>query len=517
MKVKTRDGEVELTPEMVCRGMVFRDAANKLFTTGGKRWDDVWYCVFDATTFGVPHRFPHFLGCDPTIATRADCERYGVHGDAAVHGFARARDGGALDLERDAPEGAVYEHVSGGARRVTGAAVPFTDKMRFVGLDARHASPDNVKRLCCYEPDTSERRDGFSALPRWQDVAWREAPRRRCTLAIGDHAEHEDIATGVKWHRQAERMSDAYLKYRAEEWLRSGAKPLQCRKTPEEMADWNRHAEEAERLRGYGGEVPRLLVGVTYRAVRAWLMACGYVASPDSEIGYERFNRGGHSMRLLADNGLHETRLGVRFFAAEMGRDEATICAELTRAAIGLGATDFLAWCMRLWDDSQPPNPAQGAVTRADVTLAPCGHPVVTMVDDSGEHPFHLTEAIAEGLARSIGDVLQFPWTNRESVSQRCPRHPDLLIGCGCTCTACAQESGAESLPDLCLDFAIKAKDYLRTREPALAEEARSLHARISAIMPESDARRGPLDTLLRTMAEAPPRVMVKVEREWSE
>lgn len=159
------------------------------------------------------------------------------------------------------------------------------------------------------------------------------------------------------------------------------------------------------------------------------------------------------------------------------------------------------------------------AVTRADVTLAPCGHPVVTIADDSGaEHVFHMTEAITEGLARSIGDVLQFPWTNRESVSQRCPRHPDLRIGCGATCTQCYREAGngTEShaelphlvplVPDLCLDFAIKAKDYLRTRAPALAEEARSLHARILAIMPESDARRESLDTLLRMVAEAPSR-----------
>jgi len=72
--------------------------------------------------------------------------------------------------------------------------------VRFIGLDARHASPEGVRRLCCGEYG-SDQIDGGNR------TTW--APQ--CTLAIGDHDEHEDLATGVKWAaKQAPTMTWTY-------------------------------------------------------------------------------------------------------------------------------------------------------------------------------------------------------------------------------------------------------------------------------------------------------------------
>lgn len=206
MKIQTNAGEVELTAEMVVRGMVFQwsDGAvttaieTECSTTGRLDHAAVWRSRGPDPKSSATIR--SLLGCDPTIATRADCERYGVHGDAAAHGFARLRGGGALDLRREeiAPEGCVYTHQDGGNRYTTGARVAFTNKMRFVGLDARYARRDHVEWLCC----GAERAGGMVTNAITGEPI--EVPPRRCTLAIGDHDEHEDLATGAKWSAAGE-------------------------------------------------------------------------------------------------------------------------------------------------------------------------------------------------------------------------------------------------------------------------------------------------------------------------
>jgi hypothetical protein len=146
-----------------------------------------------------------FLGCDPTIATRADCERYGVHGDAAAHGFAKLRDGGAVDLaELNHVPGMVFDS----SERMGGRFATIRDfgddnwtstsgtswhlwkavrakQVRFIGLDARYANQGDVDRLCC----------GV-----WGEAVTGDQVRARCTLAIGGHDMHEDLSTGVRWH-----------------------------------------------------------------------------------------------------------------------------------------------------------------------------------------------------------------------------------------------------------------------------------------------------------------------------
>ena len=198
MKIKTNSGDAELTAEMVCRGMVFQSdnwiqnhARDGVLTM---LHDDpgnpgAWKATVD-DSWCFPEHAQRFLGCDPAIATRADCERFGVHGDAAAHGFARLRGGGAVDFEPDGgipmPVGARVHDDTGGQRIVlpqTSYAARFlAERERFIGLDARHASPEDVRRMCCLAPQNG---DIGSAV--------------RCTLAIGDHDTHEDLATGVKW------------------------------------------------------------------------------------------------------------------------------------------------------------------------------------------------------------------------------------------------------------------------------------------------------------------------------
>lgn len=193
MMVKTNAGEIELTAEMVCRGMVFRDPKTGPYTLD--HYDPYVQAWFDnaPSIVSVDVALAHdLLGCDPAIASRADCEHFGVHGDAAAHGFARLRDGGAVDVRNRVVNGAVI--ITGAPTFNGGAGERFVMNNcharvgdRFVGLNADHASPEDVRRLCCGE-------------------RWHEADGiRTCTLAIGDHDEHEDIAHGVKWSAGAER------------------------------------------------------------------------------------------------------------------------------------------------------------------------------------------------------------------------------------------------------------------------------------------------------------------------
>ena len=197
MKIQTNVGDVELTAAMVVRGMVFQDpAASKpnifddnpsVYRNGAEGMREVQ----EALAAGVRHGAIRFLGCDPTIATRADCERFGVHGDAAAHGFARLRGGGAVDLRRVPPTGTVYT-INGG-RRTKGNNAPLIAAGRFIGLDARYASRKDLKRLCCGAERTG---DMVTNAITGEPI---EVPAHRCTLAIGEHDEHEDLATGVRW------------------------------------------------------------------------------------------------------------------------------------------------------------------------------------------------------------------------------------------------------------------------------------------------------------------------------
>lgn len=69
---------------------------------------------------------------------------------------------------------------------------------------------------------------------------------------------------------------------------------------------------------------------IPYATVRAWLVSQGYEVAPDAEEGYERFTRAdGDWMRLLADDGLHDTDAGIRFLANAMKRDAADVLAQL--------------------------------------------------------------------------------------------------------------------------------------------------------------------------------------------
>jgi hypothetical protein len=52
------------------------------------------------------------------------------------------------------------------------------------------------------------------------------------------------------------------------------------------------------------------------------------------------------------------------------------------------------------------------------------------------------------------------------------------------------------NVPDLLLDFSIKVKDHLRTKEPAIKAEAEALYERIVPSVPSTDPRRASLDAL---------------------
>jgi hypothetical protein len=114
MKIKTNAGEVDLTHEVVTKGMVLESTwaapgeppTGRFTIVRRGNCGTVWFFRDVGTTSLVEWRGfcdreqPTFLGCDPEIASRADCERFGVYGDAAAHGFAPLRDGGATDLRK---------------------------------------------------------------------------------------------------------------------------------------------------------------------------------------------------------------------------------------------------------------------------------------------------------------------------------------------------------------------------------------------------------------------------------
>jgi energy-coupling factor transporter ATP-binding protein EcfA2 len=52
------------------------------------------------------------------------------------------------------------------------------------------------------------------------------------------------------------------------------------------------------------------------------------------------------------------------------------------------------------------------------------------------------------------------------------------------------------NVPDLLLDFSIKVKEHLRTKEPALKQEAEALYERLAPSVPPTDPRRASLDAL---------------------
>ena len=192
MKVQTANGPIELTAEMVHPGMVFE-------TREGTRYHIAKLEQYGRVQTGdglsvqwAPYAEqwkPRFLGCDPTIATREDCALYGIAPDidAGKHGFARLRHGGAVDLKAHGrcPRGAVVDSkiVTSAPRYTFVADGTLGASGRLIGLDARYARPEDVRRLCCGAEHPGDA-VVFGA---------------RCTLAIGAHEEHEDIATGVKW------------------------------------------------------------------------------------------------------------------------------------------------------------------------------------------------------------------------------------------------------------------------------------------------------------------------------
>jgi hypothetical protein len=102
---------------------------------------------------------------------------------------------GALDLRHVLmPVGAISQRRD--EERIVLPLTPGTERLlldgeRFVGLHAIYASPEDVRRLCCGEDETiTTASHGFAGV---------SPTGRRCTLAIGGHDEHEDLATGVKW------------------------------------------------------------------------------------------------------------------------------------------------------------------------------------------------------------------------------------------------------------------------------------------------------------------------------
>lgn len=202
MKIKTNAGEVELTAEMARRGMVLETSWwSAVVTVGVDGWTENHIAEDPAACL---------LGCDPAIAAREDCERYGIAPgiDAGAHGFARLRDGGAVDLRRDVVPGMCL-HVLGVGRVMYSRAANLLPTDRFVGLDARHARPEDVERLCC---GTMRRRRAAweashcGARPKpgqtLTDHHGGEQPANgdeRCTKNKGCDGRHVDHARGETW------------------------------------------------------------------------------------------------------------------------------------------------------------------------------------------------------------------------------------------------------------------------------------------------------------------------------
>ena len=140
MLAKTNTGEtVDLgQPENVRRGMVFETSWwSAIVTVGVDGWEP--RCIAEDPAAKL-------LGCDPAHATRADCERFGLApaADAAAHGFARTRDGFAVDLRRWAPTGAVFRGEDGERIELGYGGPTFSDE-RFIGLSAAFASAKDME------------------------------------------------------------------------------------------------------------------------------------------------------------------------------------------------------------------------------------------------------------------------------------------------------------------------------------------------------------------------------------
>lgn len=285
MKIRTNEGEVELTAEMVCRGMVFRDRGCEVVFDGRVDPYDFGYTGFSQWRTALV-QYASLLGCDPTIATRADCERFGVHGDAAAHGFAKLRDGGALDLRRHLPGWWVIQNANG---TFNAGRLPWQlpEGARFVGLDARHANPEDVRRLCC----------------KWLGPQ----PGDRCTLAIGDHDVHEDLATGVKWMASAGKIQEVSRPLRSESY-RAKPQPIGCPdcRAPEGQLC----AEDCVRVARYKA------TRCGARPVRGQVLADGHIAT-----GEEQCARGKEC------DGLHTADFGHRTWHGEPVFLSCPICA----------------------------------------------------------------------------------------------------------------------------------------------------------------------------------------------
>ena len=123
MQIPTNTGPITLAPSDIENGMVFRDPTDNdantfradpaLYTDGIAGMQE----VAEALAADVAAGKVHFLGCDPRLTSRAGCERFGVSStvDAAAHGFARLRDGGAVDLRvrGNVPKGTIISHEYG--------------------------------------------------------------------------------------------------------------------------------------------------------------------------------------------------------------------------------------------------------------------------------------------------------------------------------------------------------------------------------------------------------------------
>ena len=204
MQIPTNTGPITLAPSDIENGMVFRDPTDNdantfradpaLYTDGIAGMQE----VAEALAADVAAGKVYFLGCDPRLTSRAGCERFGVSStvDAAAHGFARLRDGGAVDLRvrGNVPKGTIISHEYGsrvdfdellGAKGAAHGA-----NARFVGLNEDHARPEDVRRMCCGATG-----NGFVFGSPGREVV--------CTLAIGEHDTHENLATGIKWSAPA--------------------------------------------------------------------------------------------------------------------------------------------------------------------------------------------------------------------------------------------------------------------------------------------------------------------------
>ena len=203
---------MKITAEQVRRGMVFEwvGGGERLVCTvdGAERFDDItrgpsWPCAIrdrgrgDVCMSGIKSGSMRFLGCDPALAARTDCEQYGIAPgfDAAAHGFARTREGKAHDLRRSLPVGSIYTYDDEPVkeRRIVRTGPAFLPSgCTFVGLRADVADWRDGAYLCCGAPNE---REGHT-LKHITETGKRAVV---CTLAIGDHDDHEDIAAGVKW------------------------------------------------------------------------------------------------------------------------------------------------------------------------------------------------------------------------------------------------------------------------------------------------------------------------------